>query len=552
MPNITQYDAPQGIGLRPTESGIDANVQAARRIGAFASQKAEAVGKTLGLEGRMLDSSIRDVGQVAVDYEDHREISRGAPAGMQLNENLTNAWNDIAKNADPNDPSVKDKFLQEQVEPALEKFRQGFSTEKSQQWAEQHVDIIRQHMYEKTSADMMTLAKKATFENAEQLKNSATNTAVSDPSSVPSLLKGLDHSIDGIVGSSPNLKGADAATIRSTLSQSMREAIVKAGAFGAIQNAANPEAAAAEWTKNYPKEINGIEAMQLAKAAKTQNKVNAATDKAEQLQKKQEAVFDLNSRFEKITASVYQPDGSMRASPEAFKQMVALANHEGIGFAPRGMVKDGLAFLQGINDNPRDRVTDPHTEEDLSKRVLLPPSDPNAVSKADIIRAFNEHRLNEKDYRRLEGEQTALAQDPSRALTEKLFEQRMADFKPAIVKAGPFDAGDPAEVQKYGQFRIAARELTEEAYKRGGNEEVRKLMKPGGELDQIIPKFVASKAEAQKELNDYNMGKKRGTVVPPIQWRPPASRGSATMPVPAPTQANPGENPVSFLKRLGL
>lgn len=548
MPNITQYDAPQGIGLRPTESGIDANVQAARRIGAFASQKAEAVGKTLGLEGRMLDSSIRDAGQVAVDYEDHREISHGAAAGAQLTENLTNTWNDIAKNADPNDPSVAAKFQQEQLEPALEKFRQGFSTEKSQQWAESHVDLLRQHMFEKSSADMMTLAKKATFENAETMKNSMTNTAVSDPSSVPSLLKGLDQSLDGIVNSSPNLKGADAATIRSTLGQSMREAIVKAGAFGAIQNASNPEAAAAEWTKNYPKEINGMEAMQLAKAAKSQNKINNAYDKAAQLQQKQELVADFHEKYSKLTASTVQADGTLRAGPDYFKQMAKLANHPGIGYAPEGALKAGIAFGQEINANPRNDVTDPHTDEDFGRRVVLPPTDPDALSEVDIIKAKTQGLLSDRSFQFYQSARTRMAQDPSRALTEKLFEQRMADFKPAIVKAGPFDAGDPMEVQKYGQFRIAARELTEEAYKRGGNEEVRKLMKPGGELDQIIPKFVASKAQAQKELNDYNMGKKRGTVVPPIDWRSAVTNPSFNGRFPP--QANPGETPASFLDRV--
>ncbi len=145
------------------------------------------------------------MGKQVVDYEDHKEISTGAATFAKLQENLTKQWNDQAKTADPNDPSVAAKFRETVLEPALENFKGQFNTEKSQQFAEQKAESLRSHLYEKTAADMSSLAGIAVRKNINDSTTSMSNTAILDPSSVPNLLKGVDHSIAGIVGSSPTM-----------------------------------------------------------------------------------------------------------------------------------------------------------------------------------------------------------------------------------------------------------------------------------------------------------------------------------------------------------
>src|SRR4051794_3883154 len=113
MANIREYNAPEGIGLRPSEVGVDARAAAGRRGGAFFNQASEA----LNQEGARWKSTITDVGDVAVKWEDHREIASGAATFARMQANLTEQWNDIAKNADPNDPSIAKKFREEVVEP---------------------------------------------------------------------------------------------------------------------------------------------------------------------------------------------------------------------------------------------------------------------------------------------------------------------------------------------------------------------------------------------------------------------------------------------------
>lgn len=277
MPNIRELNAPAGIGLNPTETGIEATAGAARRIGGFYNQAAEAQNTVASIKqdtGNRIGSTIKDVGSVAVDYEDHQEISHGALRFANLQDDLTQQWNATVKNADPNDPAVAKKFREEVLEPALDNFKEGFNTENSQKFADQRSDALRNHFFEKTSADMSTLAGIAVQKNISQSTTAMSNTAMMDPSSVPSLLAGTDHSISAMVDSSPTLRPTDAARVKVEISDAAKKAIVHAGAVGAIQKSTNPEATADEWINKYPDYISGADAKQLAGNARQQIRAN--------------------------------------------------------------------------------------------------------------------------------------------------------------------------------------------------------------------------------------------------------------------------------------
>src|SRR5215475_11560099 len=216
MANIKQFETP-ALGLRPVETGVEARAATARRIGAFYNQQAaaiEEVGSFRASEirstGTAIGSALKIAGDAYVNQLDHEQISHGTATFAQLQDDLTQQWNTTAKSADPNDPSVAAKFRESVLEPALDNFTEAFSTEKGQRWAEAHVAALRQHMFQKTAGDMSTLAGIAVAQNAQTAAKSMTNTAIQDPSSVPFLLESTDHSIAGIVSSSPTLSAADA------------------------------------------------------------------------------------------------------------------------------------------------------------------------------------------------------------------------------------------------------------------------------------------------------------------------------------------------------
>lgn len=326
MPQLKEYD-PGNIGLRPTETGVEARAGTARRVGAFFNQQAGATemlareterlaGETKGLgrqtqqvgaetgrlgseqqnlgretaqlgefkargiadSGRRLSSAVEAAGNVALDYADHQQIAAGSQSWARVLQTQTQKWNDVAKNADPNDPTTAKKFL-DQLDGDLQTFKDnGFYTPKARQWAENHVEALRTHFAEKTTADMATLAGHAAVVNQQQSINELSNTVHNDPSSLDFSLAALESTTEGMISSSPNLTGVQAAKARSEILQKGRESIVKSAAIGYIEKTSTIPPWATD--PKYAPYINGAELKQFEKAAQVQKRSDALTQKS--------------------------------------------------------------------------------------------------------------------------------------------------------------------------------------------------------------------------------------------------------------------------------
>lgn len=395
MPAIRQYEAPN-LGLQPTEVGIEANTQAAYRVGRFYNQVAGSTQEVGGQFARGVAGDIKAAGDVAVQYATHQEISHGAATFAQLNDDLTQRWNKTAQTADPNDPSVAAKFRETVLEPALEKYQSAFETEGGQKFAEARIDSLRNHMFEKTAADMSSLAAAAVEKNLRTTANSMSNTAMSDPSSVPHLLDNIDDTVGGLVSSSPNLKGAVAAKARMELSQKMRESIAKAGAFGAISNSSDPEATARQWAEKYPDLINGQEELQLARAAKTQARTNVALQKQTQLYQKQ--LDELNTHkaandvFTK-NVTIDQTTGRPILNPQYFKDALDIAKSNPNAPNAASVAKTMIDWGES-QQKERPAVTDQATVTALDSRMF---ADGNPTTEIDVLRAEADGKLSRQD-----------------------------------------------------------------------------------------------------------------------------------------------------------
>lgn len=314
MPNIQGFDTPD-LTLRPSETGVEATAGAARRIGAFYNQAGDAINST----GQRVASTIKDVGTAVEDYETHREVSTGSKTFADMQLGLTQQWQNALKGANPNDPSVAAKFRETVLEPALEQFKGSFGTERAQNWAEAKADALRQHMDNTTASDMSTMAGIAVHDNLRSVANSMSNTAMLDPASVGHLLADADHSVGGIVASSPNLNATDAARVRSEVSAQTKAAIVKAGAIGAIQKSGDPEKTADEWTRKYPDFINGEEARALAGNARQQIRARNYDFETNRRREKEVAQDQSAEKTQQYLIDVRSKDPRIASDPTAVK-----------------------------------------------------------------------------------------------------------------------------------------------------------------------------------------------------------------------------------------
>lgn len=394
------------LGLHPTEVGVDAFAGAARRVSALYNQTADSKNQ-LGAE---VGGAIRDGGQVAVDYEDHREISAGAANGAQFVANFNDQWNKTIKTADPNDPSVKAKFLQEQLEPALEKFKSGFNTEKSQDWAEHFADQYRQHMFEKTSADMSTLGGVAVHVNAEKTINGLASAAYSDPSSLDFALKSVDHSIGGMVDSSPNIDVSTAASVKGELGQHAKEAIVMAAGRGMVTK--NPDTDLSAFEKKYGEYLKPGEIQTLQKAAQSQAKVNAYYDKQTDLAAKQEADLNVHKAATKTlndNVSVDPQTGNPILKPQYFRDALEIARQNPDAPSAAATARTMIDFGESQQNKEAKPVDDPIVKSDLMTRMF---SADHPTTTIDLMKARADGKITDHTFQAYHGLVQELEQTP--------------------------------------------------------------------------------------------------------------------------------------------
>jgi hypothetical protein len=403
MPKITQYEA-GNLALRPTETGIEARAAAARRIGATYNQVGGAE-QQLGQEtaqlgafkghvqetfGGRLAQGVSDAGSAAVRYMDHQQISHGALGLAGLFANATQDWNDTLKNTpDSNDPTIARDFLEKRLEPALNKFREGFTTERAQQWAESHIDNLRQHFFTKTSADMSTRAGLAAQMNARQTENLWSSTLRADPSALDVGISTLEGSINGVVNSSPNLSGTVADKVRSELLQKGKESLVKSAVMGLIDK--NPDVDLTAIEKKYGAYINSAEISTLQKYAEARKKSNIAFDQANERHLKQQDHDVAQASFSKNwTDNVsFDENGKANIKPQFFKDVETTERlHPGaVPGRAQTLVNWGLSK---IKEKKEAVVDDPVVAGDLHDRL---PSEDNPTTQAQILEADYKHQL---------------------------------------------------------------------------------------------------------------------------------------------------------------
>ena len=249
MPQIKEYTAENDV-LRPSDRGVEAYGQAARRISAFYGQAGEVIRQSAQDRARVAEALARASEQTAQAagaraqaagalatgekakatafgglateagtafeqaeaFAGHQEVSLGMKNLAQAQESLTKEWNqtfDKQAVADPNNASIGKGFMQGRFEQWADSYVRGFHTPQGYDWATEQVQHLRNHLTEKTSADMSTMAGMAVKSNWDKTITSLTNTARTDPSSVEMMIGKdgkpgqIDRMAEDLVSSNP-------------------------------------------------------------------------------------------------------------------------------------------------------------------------------------------------------------------------------------------------------------------------------------------------------------------------------------------------------------
>jgi len=454
MPNIRQVEAPQGLGLQPTEMGIDARTQEARRVGTFFNQTADLYNQ----EGAALRGAISDFGQVSNDYMTHRDIIQGAADGAVKVAQLNDQWSAMLKGgkdadgnviqpADPNDPTVAAKFRETVLEPALDKFKEQFSTEQSQAWAEHFVDQYREHMFQKTSADMSTLAGIAVRKNVTTTVNALSSAVASDPSSLDFALGSVDHSIGAMIDSSPNLDATTAASVKAEVGLKAKESIVKSAISGMITKNPNVDLDAIQ--KKYGEYIDGGEMKMFQRAAQTQAKANTLVEKQTEVAQRQIADQQVHAGATKVMTDniTFDPQtGHPIVDPNFFKQALDIARKNPNAPTAAETVRTMFSWGESQQNKAAKIVDDPQVKQQLTDRLF---DSENPTSRLDLMKAQAAGKLSNASFQSMQRIVTELEKTPLRG---DVWKSTTAALRDRLIRKDLPEGNDPVGSANYASF----------------------------------------------------------------------------------------------------
>lgn len=484
--------------------------------------------------GARFGRDIALAGDIAVKYLDHQQISAGASSFASLINAKSKEWDDTAKKADPNDPTVAQKFITENLEPTLEKFKSGFLTERSQQWAETHVDQFRQHMFAKTSADMATLAGHAAVVNSRQTINGLSNTVRGDPSSLDFSLRTLESSLGAMVDSSPNLRGTEAAKVRAEVMQKGKEEIVKSAALGYIEKTGEVPPWATD--PKYSPYINGTELKQFAQAARYYERLGRSEERAARVQRDYEAKNDFNTKVNELEADLMPKNvGERPVLPNDYwDRLRALSKHPGAALEPgrlKSMVTQGEIVTARLEKpEPLARVSH-QTTMDLLARIRAK-DESRLTDNSAIYDEFQKGNLNNADFNFLNREFANL-RSPEGVALEKDRSNFVKSFA-RLIDGKMNDAGVHSILgtQRMYEFEMDARRQEDVLRKKGLDPHL--VYDPRSEYfwgkPENIAKYRVSLQEAQQyektltAMDKTNADGASKPFVPPPTWQWSPSR----------------------------
>ena len=448
MPQVREYVSPVDT-IRPAEAGAEALARSGRTIGGLAIEGANAVGQ--GVQRVAMP-----VADAAVRYQEQSEISTGAAvAALQFHNQVVGLKNHM-NTADVNDHEAGPNYIQQNFEPFAEKFAQGFTTEKGKAFAQQTIDNMRTHLYGVSAADTITRQTDAAHQNAGTTLNSLSTAVYNDPTAFNAALKQWDASVEAFA----NATGDPVAggKIREGMTSGGHLQLAVSSAMSEIK--ANPDAALANISGGkYDQYIDGTTKAKLVQEA-TRAKEHAGNQaKADDAVTRRNQAIDADRTAGNLIGSLTDANG-LPSPPKDFYQQVQdakmnnpdLARHE-----PALM----SAFQRATREASSGKYmqSDPVTLEQLRSRAFLPPTDPNALTEADVLGQMGSGgKLSTQDGKLLMADVRASTNDPVYRQRVQMFNQWIGSQKSSISKTdvtrGLYDnLGDQRYEQVYQQAK---------------------------------------------------------------------------------------------------
>jgi hypothetical protein len=213
MAAIQEYDAPGATSvIRPTEVGEQAVARAATMGERRASVVGDMYARSIGNAGRALGQGVKDVGEMVDQHMAMMDKSTQGPAGVALVNTLTTAYDAYMKTADPAEPGVYQKFYDEHVVPAVQKWQDGFRTSEGREWGQARADSYLEHMQNVVHTGAGEMSGVAVMKGMQDTVQQSSDLVANHPEALPIALDSVNQQWDNLL-QNPNLTAVQRAKL---------------------------------------------------------------------------------------------------------------------------------------------------------------------------------------------------------------------------------------------------------------------------------------------------------------------------------------------------
>lgn len=526
--NIRTYTNPID-GLTPTDKGISSSVDLGRHVE-----------RAYALAGSSIGNAVAGAGQVYDKIKTQQDISTGLAQKAQILDNLTTASDVAMNNADPNDHTAAEKWRSEQMEPLLDGWVSGFSTQESRLWATEQAGAIRQHLYEKTAADQTRNAGIAAVQNTHDTLRGLSNTALQDPSARDMALRSWDDGIEAQIKSNPFITPQQAAAMRGELRDAGRKEIAQSAFKGSALT--NPTAAMQDLQDGkYNGVMDGTDQVQAFGFAMQIHHERLADQRSAEAMSKEQAKVQNDALLAGEYGKMFKPDGSTVIPPGANQRLVQLSTRP---FMDPGAIKAlGDAYKTAAENkiNGTFQTTNTGVWANLAGRIGQPINAPTALTHAMVDQAYAAKQLSEHDWRFLHQAVETARADPSMTAAMTQMNQALERNKSLVTKSNLYSSVlDQSGDVQYDALHFDAFTKFQELQKQGisATEAARIMADPRDPrgIHAMLPHYMSDNKTGMQNLH---LKVQQG--------------GGASLAAPAPLTSSrkPGESAADFLKRTG-
>lgn len=409
MPNIEEFNAGSGE-LNIPEGGAQANVQAARHVGATYAQI-----------GQDITNTVKPMGEAVIQHQADVEANNLYTAYYQAKTNGQNSWDQTIASPDAvNRPDLAQSFM-DKFGQAVDEIGAHAQTQQGKTLANRLSNSLKEEMFTRVHGDVSALTGATYVNNIDKIANMAQERIANDPSSAATEIGNFQDFVANAAIPS-NVSGETRARLTEHFNT-----VASGMALGAYRSSI--EQGRAQVAAGGPPTIldqvsKDLDAGKLGEyvggqTAELRNAVDTARRQGqEQLSSAARVQQEAQDREGKgVAAQLYARATQEVAAGQTVDPDTLAAIHQFPSKYPGLFGESGeLQRLvpQAIKDAETGTFTqsNPQVLTSFQSRLSIPPGQPGALSMLEVIKAQNDHTISPEAGGRLVDQMEKIGKDP--------------------------------------------------------------------------------------------------------------------------------------------